>query len=60
MYLCVVQFQMGELEILKQLIMCIPDQEVSVLLRLALLQRPVLSTFDTTPLHNPEKQQHSH
>lgn len=52
-YLCVVKLQMGEFEVLKHLDVCVPDQEVSVLLGPALLQRPVLTTLDTATLHHP-------
>lgn len=45
---------MGEFEVLKHLDVCVPDQEVSVLLSPALLKRPVLTTLDTPTLDNPE------
>lgn len=53
-YLCVVKFQMGEFEVLKHLDVCVPDQEVSMLLSPALLERPVLTTLDTATFHHPE------
>lgn len=52
-YLCVVKFQMGEFEVLKHLDVCVPDQEVSMLLGPALLKRPVLTTLDTATFHHP-------
>lgn len=45
---------MGEFEVLKHLDVCVPDQEVPVLLSPALLKGPVLTTLDTPALHHPE------
>lgn len=45
---------MGELEVLERLDVRVPDQEVSVLLGPALLQRPVLTTLDPAALHHAE------
>jgi len=56
-YLCVVKFELGELEVLKQLDVRVPDQEVPMLLGPALLQRPVLATLDPTALHHPATSQ---
>ena len=57
-YLCVVKFKMREFEVLKHLDVCVPDQEVSVLLSPSILQRPVLTTLNTPALHHPETQLH--
>lgn len=52
-YLCIVKLQMGEFEVLKDLDVCVPNQEIAVLLSPALLERPVLTTLDTPPFHHP-------
>ena len=59
-YLCVVEFEKGEFEVLEPLDVCVPDQEVSVLLSPTLLKRPVLTTLDTSTLHYPEKHNTNH
>lgn len=53
-YLCVAELKMREFEVLEHLDVCVLDQEIAVLLSLALLKRPVLTTFDTATLHHPE------
>lgn len=55
-YLRVVKFKMGKFEVLKHLDVCVPDQEVSVLLSPAPLKRPVLTTLHTPTLHHPASQ----
>ena len=52
-HLRVVQLQVGEFEVLESLDVHVPDQEVPVLLRPALLQGPVLSALDPPALHHP-------
>lgn len=47
---------MGEFEVLKRLDVCVPNQEVSMLLSPALLKRPVLTTLDTPTFHHPNTQ----
>lgn len=59
-YLCVVEFKMGEFEVLEYLDVRVPDQEVSMLLGPALLQRPVLTTLDTSTLHHSETHNTNH
>lgn len=56
-YLCVVKFEMGEFKVLKHLDVCVPDQEVSMLLSPALLKRPVLTTLNTPAFYHPETHQ---
>lgn len=55
-HLCVVKFQTGEFEVLEQLNVCVPHQEVAMLLGPALLQGPVLTALDTAAFHHPEIQ----
>lgn len=58
-HLCVVKFKAGEFEVLEHLDVCVPHQEVTVLLGAALLEGPVLTALDTPAFHHPRIQMHT-